>query len=247
MKIILSPAKKMKVDTDGWITPTVPFFIEKSKRIVEELRGLSYDELKKLWAASDDIVRKSIEMLRVHSFDSQLTPAILAYDGIAFTHMAPNVFENGMFDYVEENLIILSALYGALKPSNGVMPYRLEMQAQLGIDDNKNLYEYWGDKIYSYIKPEDGIIVNLASKEYSDAILPYAKSDRVVDIVFVEESKGKLVTKATFAKMARGEMVRFMAKNKVRDINEIKEFNILGFCYRDDLSNDNKIVFERRK
>ena len=67
------------------------------------------------------------------------------------------------------------------------------------------------------------------------------------DIIFVEESKGKLVTKATFAKMARGEMVRFMAKNRVRDINEIKEFNILGFCSRDDLSNDNKIVFERRK
>ena len=132
----------MKIDTDGWITPTVPFFIEKSKRIVEELRGLSYDELKKLWAASDDIVRKSIEMLRVHSFDSQLTPAILAYDGIAFTHMAPNVFENGMFDYVEENLIILSALYGALKPSNGVMPYRLEMQAQLGIDNKKNVDFY---------------------------------------------------------------------------------------------------------
>ena len=72
MKIILSPAKKMKVDTDGWITPTVPFFIEKSKRIVEELRALSYDELKKLWAASDDIVRKSIEMLRVHSFDDEI-------------------------------------------------------------------------------------------------------------------------------------------------------------------------------
>ena len=248
MKIIISPAKKMKVDADSWISSTKPYFIDDAKKIIDELRKLKYEDLKELWACSDSLTKKSIEMLRVHSFTSLQTPAILSYDGIAFTHMSPNVFEKDMFDYVEENLIILSAIYGALKPSDGVMPYRLEMQALLNIDEKKNLYEYWGNRIYNYIHPNDGVIINLASKEYSDVITPFiSPSDRLIDIVFVEEHNSKLVTKATFAKMARGEMVRFMAQNKVSSIEEIKSFNVLGFFYREDLSNDKKLVFERKK
>ena len=238
----------MKVDTDGWITPTVPFFIEKSKRIVDLAKDLETDIVKELWACSDLLTKKSIEMLRVHSFTSLQTPAILSYDGIAFTHMAPNVFEKEMFDYVEENLIILSGVYGALRPSDGVMPYRLEMQAPLKIDDKETLYEYWGNRIYNYIHPSDGVIINLASKEYSDSITPYiSKGDRLVDIVFLEEHNSKLVTKATFAKMARGEMVRYMAQNNVSCVEELKNFNALGYSFRPDLSSSNKIVFERKK
>lgn len=238
----------MKVDADSWISSTKPYFIDDAKKIIDELRKLKYEDLKELWACSDSLTKKSIEMLRVHSFTSLQTPAILSYDGIAFTHMSPNVFEKDMFDYVEENLIILSAIYGALKPSDGVMPYRLEMQAKLAIEGKRNLYEFWGDRIYKYIKPDDGVIINLASKEYSDVITPYISSDdRLIDIVFVEEHNSKLVTKATFAKMARGEIVRFMAQNKVSSIEEIKSFNVLGFFYREDLSNDKKLVFERKK
>lgn len=238
----------MKVDADFWISSTKPYFIDDAKKIIDELRKLKYEDLKELWACSDSLTKKSIEMLRAHSFTSLQTPAILSYDGIAFTHMSPNVFEKDMFDYVEENLIILSALYGALKPFDGVMPYRLEMQAKLAIEGKRNLYEFWGDRIYKYIKPDDGVIINLASKEYSDVITPYISSDdRLIDIVFVEEHNSKLVTKATFAKMARGEMVRFMAQNKVSSIEEIKSFNVLGFFYREDLSNDKKLVFERKK
>ena len=248
MKIIISPAKKMKVDTDSWISSTKPYFIDDAKKIIDRLRKLDFKELKELWACSDLLTKKSIEMLRVHSFTSLQTPAILSYDGIAFTHMAPNVFEKEMFDYVEENLIILSAVYGALRPSDGVMPYRLEMQAPLKIDDKETLYEYWGNRIYNYIHPSDGVIINLASKEYSDSITPYiTKGDILVDIVFLEEHNSKLVTKATFAKMARGEMVRYMAQNNVSCVEELKNFNALGYSFRPDLSSSNKIVFERKK
>ena len=248
MKIIISPAKKMKIDPYTWAACTQPYFIDDSMKIIDKLKKLGFEELKELYSCSDSITAKSIKMLMEHSFISPLTPAILSYDGIAFTHMAPNVFNESMFSYVDENLIILSALYGALKPFDGVMPYRLEMQAKLAIEGKRNLYEFWGDRIYKYIKPDDGVIINLASKEYSDVIPPYISSDdRLIDIVFLEEHNSKLVTKATFAKMARGEMVRFMAQNKVSTIEEIKSFNVLGFFYREDLSNDKKLVFERKK
>lgn len=98
-----------------------------------------------------------------------LTPAILSYEGIAYQYMAPSVFEDGEFDYVQENLRILSAFYGVVKPLDGVTPYRLEMQAKAKVNGTKDLYEYWGDKIYREVSDEDRVIINLASKNIQNA------------------------------------------------------------------------------
>ena len=128
------------------------------------------------------------------------------------------------------------------------MPYRLEMQAKFEFLTFNNLYDFWGDKIYKLIHPSDGIIINLASKEYSDAVRPFiSSSDRFIDINFVESVNNKLVTKATFAKMARGEMVRFMAENKIETLEELKNFDRLNFSFRSDLTTENELFFERKK
>lgn len=177
-----------------------------------------------------------------------LTPAILAYEGIAYQYMAPAVFEEGQLSYVQEHLRILSAFYGVLKPMDGVTPYRLEMQAKAAISDSKNLYEFWGDKIYSECKDEDGIIINLASKEYSKCIEKYLTPfDTYITCTFCEIDKGKLVQKGTYAKMARGEMVRYMAEKQIKNTNDIKEFNRLGYVFREDLSSGTEYVFERKE
>lgn len=248
MKIILSPAKKMKVVDSNWIVPTKPALIDESKKILDYLKSLSLPELKDIWLCSDKLASKSYLELSRLDLNNLQSPAILSYDGIAYTYMAPSIFDGDMYNYINENLYILSALFGALKSSDGVMPYRLEMQAKFEFLTFNNLYDFWGDKIYKLIHPSDGIIINLASKEYSDAVRPFiSSSDRFIDINFVESVNNKLVTKATFAKMARGEMVRFMAENKIETIEELKNFDRLNFSFCSDLSTDNELFFERKK
>ena len=158
------------------------------------------------------------------------------------------VFEEMQFEYVQNHLRILSAFYGVLKPMDGVTPYRLEMQAKVGIGDAKNLYEYWGDMLYRSVIDDSRIIINLASKEYSKCIEKYlTPQDRYITITFCEVSGDKLITKGTYAKMARGEMVRFMAENNIENPVEIQKFDRLGYLFRSDLSSDTEYVFERKK
>mgnify|MGYP000349772673 FL=1 len=176
-----------------------------------------------------------------------LTPAVLSYEGIAFQYMAPSVFEDMQLEYVQNHLRILSAFYGALKPMDGVTPYRLEMQAKIRIGDAKNLYEYWGDLLYRSVIDDSRIIINLASKEYSKCIEKYlTPQDRYISVTFCEASGDKMVTKGTYAKMARGEMVRFMAENNIENPLDIKKFDRLGYSFRSDLSSETEYVFERK-
>ena len=125
MKIILSPAKKMNIDTDTLAPMGLPCFIEKTTEILAWLKSKSNPELKALWRCNDKIAEQNFERLKTMDLQKQLTPAVLAYEGIAYKYMVPAVFENGHFEYVQEHLRILSAFYGVLKAMDGVCPYRL--------------------------------------------------------------------------------------------------------------------------
>ena len=247
MKIILSPAKKMNVNTDTLSPLGVPGYLEKTEVILSWLKSRSYDDLKKLWACNDKIAEQNFKRIEDMDLNKRLTPAVLSYEGIAYQYMAPAVFEYGHFDYVQEHLRILSAFYGVLKAMDGVTPYRLEMQAKATINGYSNLYDFWGRDLYEAVRDESGIIINLASKEYSKCIEKYlTPDDRYITITFCEKAGEKLVTKGTYAKMARGEMVRFMAENNIEDPVEIQKFDRLGYAFREDLSSDAEYVFERK-
>ena len=246
MKIIISPAKKMKVDTDGLPFLDRPVFLPDAEKLKEWIRALSYAEAKKLWACSDKIAQENFERFRDMDFQRNLTPALLSYDGIQYTYMAPVVFEDSQYDYVQENLRILSGFYGVLKPMDGVTPYRLEMQAKAAVDGHKDLYDFWGDRLYREVMDESRTVINLASKEYAKCIEKFLqKGDRYFTCVFGELENGKVVQKGVYAKMARGEMVRFMAENKIQDSEGLKDFNWSGSCYRKKLSTDKEYVFIR--
>lgn len=246
MRIIISPAKQMRVNTDDLPPQGIPVFIEQAEEILRFLKGLSYEETKKLWNCNDKIAEQNYERLRYMDLYHRLTPAILSYDGIAYQYMAPSVFESGQVEYVQEHLRILSGFYGVVKPKEGVMPYRLEMQAKAKIAGTKDLYEYWGDRLYREVLDDSRIIINLASKEYSRCIEKYLQpEDLYITCVFGEFSGEKIVQKGVHAKMARGEMVRFMAENRIDDPEEMKKFDRLGYTYRTDLSDERKFVFIR--
>ena len=246
MKIILSPAKKMNVETDILTPSDLPEFLDRTEVILSWLRSKSHEELKKLWGCNDKIAEQNFERLEHMDLRKCLTPAVLAYEGIAYQYMAPIVFENSHFDYVQEHLRILSGFYGVLRAMDGVTPYRLEMQAKASVDGNRDLYEFWGSRLYKSVRDESGVIINLASKEYSKCIEKYlTPADRYLTITFCEKSGERLVTKGTYAKMARGEMVRFMAENRIEDPEEIRRFDRLGYVFRAELSSDTEYVFER--
>ena len=246
MRIIISPAKKMNADTDSLPARDLPAFLEQTEELCRELQSKSPEELQKLWKCNDQIAALNVERLRNMDLHRNLTPAVLAYEGIQYQYMAPNVFTNREYDYIQEHLRILSGFYGVLRPFDGVTPYRLEMQAKLEICDAKDLYNYWNNKLAEHIFGETDCIINLASKEYARCIEKYLTADDTyITIVFCEKAGDKLVTKGTYAKMARGEMVRYMAENCIENPMEIKHFNRLGYIFRDDLSSDTYYVFER--
>lgn len=245
MKIIISPAKKMRVQTDIVEETGIPAFLDDARRILAVLKGYTQEELKQLFNANDAITRLNFERYQTMDLERGLTPAVLSYVGLQYQSMAPDIFTVSQWEYVKEHLRILSGFYGVLKACDGVVPYRLEMQAKLSIDGKKDLYDYWGDRLYRELTADgDSVIVNLASKEYSKAVEPWLKgSDSFVTCVFGTEAAGKVKVKATAAKMARGEMVRYMAEKGVEDVEALKDFHSMGYRYREEDSSDREYVY----
>jgi len=247
VRIIISPAKKMRTD-DSLPWEQLPVFLARTGSVLDVLRGMTPAELKALWKCNEQIAQLNVERLARMDLRRNLTPAILAYEGIQYQYMAPGVFTGEQFAYVQEHLRILSGFYGVLRPMDGVTPYRLEMQAKLPVQGEKDLYAYWGSSLAEHLLAETDCIVNLASKEYSQCISKYLPEGvRFVTCVFGEEANGKVVEKGTMCKMARGEMVRFMAENNITDPAGLKAFDRLHYRYLPERSDENNFVFLRDK
>ena len=248
MRIIISPAKKMNADTDTLPWRDLPVFLSKTQRLLDQLRGMDEGELKKLWKCNEQIAALNVERLRGMELERNLTPAIIAYEGIQYQYMAPDVFTQKEYDYVQEHLRILSGFYGALRPLDGVTPYRLEMQAKLRMGDAKDLYAFWGEALARSVLDAADCVINLASKEYSVCISKYLPEDkRMITCVFGEEKDGRIIEKGTMCKMARGEMVRFMAAQQIEKPEDIKAFEGLDYRYDEKYSDTQTYVFVRRK
>lgn len=244
MKIIISPAKKMKVNTDTLEVRALPVYLHEAEYLRQYLSELSYEELKSLWKCNDQIAQINYERMQTMNLRMQLTPALLSYEGIQYQYMAPAVLEDGQWEYVQEHVCILSGFYGVVHPLDGVTPYRLEMQTKVNLPNVKNLYEYWGEKIYREVSADTEVIVNLASKEYSKCVEKYLTPEiRYITCVFAEYKGDKVIEKGTYAKMARGEMVRFLAERKAERPEEMKSFCRLGYRYSEKESTKDRYVF----
>ncbi|AQW20690.1 peroxide stress protein YaaA [Lentilactobacillus curieae] len=244
MKIIISPAKKMVVNLDDFDILDMPQYLDETKQILAELQQLDKSAAQKLWQTSDKLTIESYQILKQTNLTERLTPAIIAFSGIQYQYMAPGLFTAPALNYVQQNLRILSGFYGILRPFDGITPYRLEMGSRMKLRGYKNLYSFWGSKLYDALVSDQEPIINLASKEYAKAITPYLKSDQqFIDIVFGHLVDGKLKTRATFAKMARGEMVRFAAERNVTDPIQLKEFDHLDYKFDERRSTDMQYIF----
>lgn len=249
MKIIISPAKKMNRNTDEPAVITQPVFLEEAVLLWEKLREMTYEELKHLWGCSDKLAEENYRKLQDFRPDrGSLTPALISYEGIQYQYMAPQVFTRTQWEYVNRHLRILSGMYGLLEPADGVVPYRLEMQARLSGNHGKDLYAFWKDRICCRLTEGEDWILNLASKEYSRVVEPYMPgSIPFITCVFAELSDGKPKIKGTQAKMARGEMVRWMAENGITKAEQLRAFCSLGYVYDETYSAPDTLVFLKKK
>ena len=224
-----------------------PEFLEDTDILRRYISGLSYGDAKALWKCNDAIAEQNFERFRDMDLRRNLTAAIVAYEGIQYQYMAPTVMDRDALDYIQEHLRILSGFYGILKPLDGVVPYRLEMQAKANVDGHKNLYSFWGKRLAETLFSETDTIINLASKEYSKCISAHLTPEiTFITCVFGEYVNGKVVEKGTYAKMARGEMVRFLAEQKAETPEVMKQFDRLGYVYDADASDEKTYVFIKK-
>lgn len=249
MKLLISPAKKMRVERDFLPPETCPALLDRSSLLLEYLRGLPLPELKWLLACNDALAQEAYRNFRAMELDRGETPALFAYDGIQYKYMAAGLFTQEQLDYVKEHLRILSGFYGVLRPFDGVSPYRLEMQAKLKTDFCRSLYEFWGDSLGNVLLQEDSVLVNLASEEYARAVRPAVRGRaRFITCVFAEEPEpGVFLEKGVYVKMARGEMVRFAAENAAKVPEELRAFDRLGYRFAPSLSSEETYVFTRKE
>ncbi len=245
MRIIISPAKQMREDLDTLAPQNLPIFLREAKRLLSALRALSPKERQKLWNCNDSIAALNNSRLQTMDLQHGLTPALLSYVGIQYQTMAPGVLEVQQYAFLQEHLRILSGFYGLLRPFDGVTPYRLEMQTKLAVDGASDLYAFWGDRLAHTLSAEAEWILDLASKEYSRAVLPHLPpSLRVVTCIFGElRADGKVVEKGTLCKMARGQMVRWLAEQQITSPDELPRFDALGYRYDKARSHENRLFF----
>ncbi|WP_155285985.1 peroxide stress protein YaaA [Lacticaseibacillus zhaodongensis] len=245
MQFIIAPAKKMRVDTDNFAIQSWPQYLPEAERLLARLQTLSYDQAKQLWRCSDKLARPNYEWLQQLDLRKNVTPAVMSFIGLQYQSMAPDLLPKAGLQYLAANLRILSGFYGVLRAFDAVVPYRLELGSRLQVGRAKNLYAFWGDRLYralDWTQP----VVNLASEEYAKAVRPYLQpGDQFVTVVFAHLAAGQLQTRATYAKMARGAMVRYAAEQQVTSLDKLKNFADPHYHFAEAYSTATKLVFLR--
>ena len=238
MKIIISPAKTVKEGQgqDG----SLPQLLARTEQIRKEVLKKDLYELMEMWGCSEKIAEINQKRFAEMNLSENLMCAIERYTGMQYQSLDYASLNETQKAYILKHVWIPDAFYGLLKADDGIVPYRMDFHTQIQINGRKDLYEYWKDLPSSLI--EDDLLINLASEEYAKAILPYY-SGSVVSIRFMQNKNGKLRSASTLAKKARGTFLRWMAVNSMESLEQMKNFDLDGFHYEKDVSNESCFVF----
>lgn len=251
MLTILSPAKTLNLDKQELVSEyTLPVFIKDSERLVTVLKKYSVKKLSELMKINSKLAQLNYERYQEwnpHFNTENAKQALLSFKGDVFTGIGAETFSKEDFNFAQQNLAILSGLYGLLKPLDLMQAYRLEMGTPLKTRKWKNLYDFWGDKISILVNEmlEGDVLINLASNEYYKAINKDLLKGSIITPTFKENRNGTYKFVHIFGKKARGLMTRFIIQNKITDPNEIKLFDLEGYYYNDRLSTEFEWVFTR--
>lgn len=255
MITIISPATTMNFDRNVDIKFSKPFFDKDIKKLIDILKSLDIIEIGNLMNLSDDLANLNYDRYKILGTDkSKYLQAILAFDGQVFNCINVDDFNDDDFKFANNHLRIMSGLYGILKPFDLIQSYRLEMKAKLKNELGNDLYKFWKNKLTSYLYDEllnqnDKTLVNLASNEYSKAInlKSLSKDFNIINIEFKDyrENSNSYKVIGLYSKKARGYLTRYIIKNKIDNINELKNFNYDGYVFNNELSDSNNFIFTR--
>ena len=251
MKILLSPAKMMNLETDAKWKATTPQFLEQSQEIMNVMKEMSATDLEKLMKISKDIADMNVERNQawnVKPTAKKAIPAALAFKGEVYRGLDASTMDDDAISYFTKNAFLLSGLYGILRPSDKVMLYRLEMGSKLDVNGSKNLYGFWKDTLTPFVnsKLKKGeFILNLASNEYAKVLDRKSLKVPVYDVEFQDYKNGELKKIMMYFKHARGAMARYCAENNVTTLDEVKAYDVEGYRFDENLSTKETLIFTR--
>ena len=248
MKIIISPSKtkninNLPVELKNISIKENDFYTEIlypkiTNKIIERIKMFSVEEIEKKFKLKKDKAEKLLEFYQNYE-NKKSGHALASYTGVAYKSIGIDTFDIEDFEYLESHLVILSALYGILTPYTNIKEYRLDMTNS--IFENKSLYEVWKSSVNEYFEKED-IILNLASKEYSKLI----KSDNLIDFEFWNDTNGKLKQISTNSKKMRGFTLNYIIKNRITNINNLKDIALNEYVFNKDMSSEKKFVYVKK-
>ena len=258
MLILLSPAKTLDYETPlpaslKDLGPREPVFPRETATLVKHLKKLSSSDLSDLMSLSEKLAELNVKRFKdwsaIHT-ENNSRPSIFAFNGDVYDGLAVKSLKKPELSYLESHLVILSGLYGVLKPMDSLQPYRLEMGTALKVAKSKNLYEFWGGQIAQYLNTRldaepSRVVINLASQEYFKSVDRQTLDAQVIECVFEDEKNGQYKVISFFAKKARGLMVRFAATNRLKAPEALKDFDLEGYIFEPKTSNSLKYVFRR--
>ena len=232
---------------------TIPELIKDAEILVKELRKLSQSEFSKLMKTSEKLTRLNLE--RYASWQTQVQKAnakqaLLAFKGDIYSGIEVDSYQLKDFEFAQKHMRILSGLYGILRPLDLIQPYRLEMATKLATTRGKNMYDFWGTKLNEILKvllkqEKSGTLVNLCSMEYFKAIKSDLLDAKVITPAFKEFRDGTYRFITLYAKKARGMMCNYIIRNQIREVNDLKSFDVEGYQFNKKVSSDNDWVFTR--
>ncbi|MCC7644382.1 MULTISPECIES: peroxide stress protein YaaA [unclassified Janthinobacterium] len=253
MLIVLSPAKSLDLETPPTTSlHSTPDFLAHSAQLIARMRQFSPAEVGSLMGISDAL--SALNVARYASWTPQLDDArqaIMAFNGDVYAGFEARSLQPAQLDYAQSRVRILSGLYGLLRPLDLIHPHRLEMGTRLSTTRGKDLYAFWGDTITNGLNrtaKEQGakVLVNLASEEYFKSVKPRQLDVPVIAPVFEDWKNGKYKIISFYAKRARGMLARYAAVNQIRDPEQLKQFDVDGYAYVPEASNDTSWVFRRK-
>lgn len=238
MKIIFSPSKTMKYKNIDFKNSKDIDFPNHTKTLIKKLKFFSKEEIGNLFKLKGKLLEETYDNIQNFETLSEYE-ALALYEGVTFRQLKIEKFTDKEIEYLNKNLFIFSALYGAISPNTKIKPYRLDMTINI-LDES--MYKFWNKDINNYLeKYSTEIFINLASKEFSK-ILDYKKF-KVIDIEFRQNIDGKLKNISTEGKKARGMMLNYMTLNSIENIEKIKEFSEDGYKFSPENSTETKLFF----
>ncbi len=254
MLILISPAKTLDftVEVPNIKTSNISFPNE-SLELVKYLKKMNTKELQSLMGISPKLAQLNFERFQQYDYPfakEDAKPALLVFKGEVFVGINVESFSTDDLNYAQDHLRILSGLYGALRPLDTILPYRLEMGTKFSTKKFKHLYDFWGMKIHNTVqevlnKQGDKVLINLASNEYYKSVKATKLDAEIITPQFKDFKNGQYKMISFYAKKARGLMTNFILKNRIQNPEELKLFDMEGYQYNDRLTEGNNWVFTR--